>query len=129
MAISTVRECDPMGESKRIKVSEKRQITIPIKFFNELHIEEEVEAYVEDGRLIILPVRHVENGFASEILKDLIEKGYQGEQLYEEFVRLQSEIRPAVERMISDVDSYAKNILKDPSRRKSVDEIFGDMES
>lgn len=125
---NTILECDPMGESKRIKVSEKRQITIPIKFFNDLHIEDEVEAFVENGRLIILPVKHVENGFASEILKDLINQGYQGEELYKEFVRVQSEIRPAVERMLADVDDYAKDILNNPSKQKSVQEIFNELE-
>jgi bifunctional DNA-binding transcriptional regulator/antitoxin component of YhaV-PrlF toxin-antitoxin module len=119
----------PMSsEIRRIKVSEKRQITIPIKFFQQLDIQDEVEVYIENGQLIIQPTRHADRGFAAEILKDLIAQGYQGQLLYDEFVRLQAEIRPAVERLIADVDEYAKGVLADPTRPKTAAEIFAELE-
>jgi antitoxin component of MazEF toxin-antitoxin module len=116
------------SKTKRIKVSEKWQIMISIKFFQQLDIQDEVEVYVENGQLIIQPTRHSDRGFAAEILKDLITQGNQCQPLYDEFVRLQAEIRPAVERLIADVDEYAKGVLADPTRPKTAAEIFAELE-
>jgi bifunctional DNA-binding transcriptional regulator/antitoxin component of YhaV-PrlF toxin-antitoxin module len=38
---------------KRISVSQKRQITIPIEFFNSIGIDKEVECYVQNNAIII----------------------------------------------------------------------------
>ncbi len=57
-------------ETKRIKVSKKRQITIPQRFFEKLNIDDEVECEMTNAEIIIRPVRQ-ETEFAEDILKDI----------------------------------------------------------
>ena len=40
---------------KRISVSQKRQITIPIEFYNDVGIEKEVECYIQNNTIVIRP--------------------------------------------------------------------------
>ena len=53
---------------KRVAVSQKRQITIPIEFYNSLGIEKEVECYVQNKALVIRPVRESSGEFDEQIL-------------------------------------------------------------
>ena len=51
--------------------------------------------------LIIEPARSESGGeFAEQILADLIEEGYSGQELLSEFKARQSKVRPAVEEML-----------------------------
>ena len=43
-------------QKKRISVSQKRQITIPIEFYNKIGIENEVECYIQNNSIVIRPV-------------------------------------------------------------------------
>lgn len=43
-------------DKKRISVSRKRQITIPMKFHQILGIASEVDCYIRDGALVIKPI-------------------------------------------------------------------------
>ena len=112
-------------DTKRISVSNKRQITIPQKFFEKLNIGDEVECIMTKSEIIIRPIRQ-ETEFAEEILKDLVAKGYQGEKLLNEFRNTRAKIRPAVNKMIEEAELAAKN-LKDSGDTK-MNEIFSDME-
>jgi len=96
-------------ETKRISVSRKRQITIPQRFFEKLHIGEEVECIMTNSEIIIRPVRQ-ETEFAEEILKDLITKGYQGEELLAQFRKARTGIRPAINRIIEEAEEVARNL-------------------
>jgi len=109
MSVKTMRRRGYPMESKRISVSRKRQITIPQKFFNRLHIGEEVECIMTDSEIIIRPVRQ-ETEFAEEILKDLIAKGIQGEQLLDEFKKTRTKIRPAIKKMIEEAETIAQDL-------------------
>ena len=44
-------------DKKRIRVSSKRQITIPMKFHELLGMSDEVDCHVRNGALIITPIR------------------------------------------------------------------------
>lgn len=55
--------------------------------------------------------KHVD--FSDLILKDLIEEGYAGEELYKEFVYRKSQIAPALETMISEERPKAKTYTWD----------------
>lgn len=94
-------------ENKRIKISSKRQITIPQQFFNSLGFADEAECSLKDGALIIRPVRQNGGEFAEQILADLLAQGYQGDELLAKFKEAQSKVRPAVERMIQEADAFA----------------------
>ena len=112
-------------ESKIISVSNKRQITIPQKFFEKLNIGQEVECFVNNSEIVIRPIRR-ETEFAEEILKDLVEKGFQGTQLIEEFRKTRSKIRPAIESMINEAEHQSKNLKG--SGNEKMNEIFKDLE-
>ena len=87
---------------KHISVSQKRQITIPIEFYNLVGIEREVECYVQNNAIIIRPIREGGGEFDEQILADLISQGLSGEELLARFKDTRKKIRPAVESLISE---------------------------
>lgn len=91
-------------EVKRIHISSKRQITIPAKYFEALHLEKEVDCIYSNGMIILKPVKQNEDFFLEEALKDLIEKGYSGETLLSEFKKINRKIKPAVESLIAEAN-------------------------
>ena len=109
-------------DRKRISVSRKRQITIPIKFHEILGISSEVDCYVKDGALIIKPIRPEYTGeFAVEILSDLVAQGLSGEQLLTKFTEMNQKVRPAVELLIAEADAIAST----SHNQDKFQEIFG----
>jgi len=108
---------------KRISVSSKRQITIPLQFYNELGIGSEVECFVKDDALVIKPVHDIDQSFAAEILDDLVEQGYQGKELVAKFKEVTGTVRKAVEKMIEEADELAAKLEDDGSSK--VAELFG----
>ena len=108
-------------ENKRIKISSKRQITIPQQFFDSLGFADEAECSLKDGALIIRPVRQNGGEFAEQILADLIRQGYSGEELLEKFKQTQRKIRPAVEAMLAEADRVAES----KSGGYSLEDVFG----
>jgi bifunctional DNA-binding transcriptional regulator/antitoxin component of YhaV-PrlF toxin-antitoxin module len=87
---------------KRISVSQKRQITIPIDFFNSLSIEKEVECYIQNNAIIIRPVRESGGEFDEQILADLISQGLSGQELLSTFKETRRQIRPAMESLLDE---------------------------
>ena len=77
---ATLMERDNM-ERKIISVSKKRQITIPLKYYKHLGLDNEVECTLEDGAIVIRPLNRDSGEFSVEILKDLISQGYSGDEL------------------------------------------------
>ena len=115
-------------ERRRITISSKRQITIPVKYYEALGLSKELECIFANDMIILTPVRKDDPFFAEEILSDLLSQGYSGEKLLTEFKKINRKIRPAVEKLIEEADEIAKAAsvnYKDPT-----DEIFGvDQES
>lgn len=109
-------------ERRRIRISSTRQITIPAKYFNALGPSKEVDCIYANDMLILTPVR-AESAFAEEILSDLIEQGYTGEELLAEFKRVNRKVRPAVEKLIEEADAFAKAASLDYV--DPTDDIFG----
>jgi bifunctional DNA-binding transcriptional regulator/antitoxin component of YhaV-PrlF toxin-antitoxin module len=93
---------------KRISVSRKRQITIPIEFFNSVGIEKEVECFVQNNSIIIRPVQECSGEFDEQILADLISQGLSGEELLVKFKETRRKIRPAVLSLLSDAELAAE---------------------
>lgn len=89
--------------AKRIRVSGKRQITIPISYFKKLGIGGEVDCVLNGDCIEIRPVAdESEKGeFDEYILADLIKEGYSGDELLREFKARKAKIRPAVEKMLA----------------------------
>ncbi|WP_245799751.1 AbrB/MazE/SpoVT family DNA-binding domain-containing protein [Virgibacillus proomii] len=95
------------SEAKRISVSEKRQITIPKRFFEKLGIKESLICELRDDEIVLRPVP-TDDDFSEQILKDLIQEGYDGEFLLTEFKKRKAQIRPAIETLIEEADQAAQ---------------------
>lgn len=106
---------------KRISVSQKRQITIPIEFFSTLGIEKEVECYLQNNALVIRPVRENSGEFDEQILADLISQGLSGKELLEKFKQMRREIRPAVERLLGE----ARLAAASKTQFSTYEDVFG----
>jgi bifunctional DNA-binding transcriptional regulator/antitoxin component of YhaV-PrlF toxin-antitoxin module len=106
---------------KRISVSQKRQITIPIEFYNSVGIDKEVECYVQNNAIVIRPVRDSGGEFDEQILADLIAQGLSGQELLDKFKETRRQIRPAVERLLDEAQLAAQG--KAPSN--TYKDIFG----
>ena len=87
---------------KRISVSQKRQITIPIDFFNAVGVENEVDCYVHNSAIVIRPVRDGGGEFDEEILADLISQGLHGDELLIKFKEVRRKMRPAVKSLLNE---------------------------
>lgn len=117
----TVQRGGNLMFKKRISVSQKRQITIPIEFYNDVGIEKEVECYIQNNAIVIRPVRESGGEFDEEILADLISQGLSGEELLTRFKETRKKIRPAVEGLIAEAELAAKG----KSKYSTYDDIFG----
>ncbi len=94
-------------ESKIIRVSQKRQITIPLKFFEKLNLSNEVECSLEDNAIVIRPLQRNQDEFSVEILRELVSKGYSGEELVQQFEIKRANIKQAVHNMLEEADKIA----------------------
>ena len=106
---------------KIIKVSSKRQITIPIQFFKELDLGSEIECLLEEGRIILPPLHRGPSEFSLEILKDLLAQGYAGDALLEQFEKKGQDIKKATSQMLEEADAMATGKLTSAS----FDQVFG----
>ena len=93
---------------KRISVSQKRQITIPIEFFKSIGIDKEVDCYIQNNSIIIRPVHENMGEFDEEILADLISQGFSGQELFTRFKQARQNIRPAVESLLKEAHLAAE---------------------
>ena len=117
-----IQEDSPM-EQRRIRISSKRQITIPSKYYKALNLSNEVNCIFTNNMLILTPPRNDEPAFAEEILEDLIKQGYSGQKLLNEFKHINRQIRPAIEKLIEEADALAK--AASTNYIDQTDEIFG----
>lgn len=118
--MSTVAmERDSM-DRKIISVSKKRQITIPLKFYEHLKLGSEVECSLEDGKIVIQPLHREPSEFSVEILKDLVSQGYSGDELVKQFEIQSKNIKKAVTDMLEEADAIAAGEKK----AANFDDIF-----
>ena len=110
------------SEKKKVRISSKRQFTIPKQFFSELGFDKEAICMIEGNKLVIIPVADVSGGeFAEQILAELISEGITGEELLAEFKRRQRLVRPAVERMLD----AAKDAALGKGEFMTYEDVFG----
>ena len=96
-------------DKKFIRISSKRQITIPQKYYDILGFEDQAECILNDSAIIIRPVRENTGfDFSEQILGDLISEGYLGEELLKKFSERNAEIKEAENRMLYTADEIAK---------------------
>ena len=106
---------------KRISVSQKRQITIPVDFFNSIGIDKEVDCYIQNNAIVIRPVRDGGGEFDEQILADLISEGLSGQELLVKFKERRNQIRPAVESLLDE----ARLAARGEAPFATLEEVFG----
>lgn len=107
---------------KTIRISEKRQLTIPQKFFEALGFTTEAECILRGNEIVLRPVKEQGGGeFAEQILADLIKQGFSGDQLLAEFKKTQKKVRPAVEAMLTQAEQAARG----EGESYSYNDVFG----
>lgn len=96
-------------DKKYIRISSKRQITIPQKYYDELGFEDQAECILNDGMLTIRPVReNVGFDFSEQILADLISEGYSGDELLKQFKIKSFKMKEAVHDLMDTADNIAE---------------------
>ena len=110
-----------LPERKIVSVTGKRQVTIPIRFFEKLRLGKEVECVLTEEAILLRPLSNSENVFTMEILKDLVSQGYAGDELLEKFTEQRINIDKAIKMLANEADEIAKG------RRKgaTTEDIFG----
>jgi bifunctional DNA-binding transcriptional regulator/antitoxin component of YhaV-PrlF toxin-antitoxin module len=109
-------------DRKIIHVTGKRQITIPLQFYEKLGFGKEAECVLADDAIVLRPLSGSDDNFTMEILKDLISQGYAGDELLEKFAEQQSKIKKAVRILIDEADEIAAGKRKSASTK----DIFGE---
>ena len=94
-------------ERKIINITGKRQVTIPLRFYERLRFGKEVECVLTDNAIVLRPLSNSDDGFAMEILKDLVSQGYSGDELLTKFAEQRANIRKAIDIMIDEADEIA----------------------
>lgn len=98
-------ESNILEMNKTISISSKNQITIPKKVMEHLGFTKEAKIKVSKGSLIVTPVKENEDmEFSDLILEDLIKEGYSGKELLKEFKVRKNNIKPAIQKLISDTE-------------------------
>src|SRR5690625_2542246 len=109
---------------KQIKVSDKRQITIPKRFYDKLGINQEVNCELRGNEIVLRGVPQTED-LSEEILEGLVAQGFEGQNLVREFQKKKSQVRPAVEKMIVESSLAARNLQENGNTE--TEELFGDL--
>lgn len=120
--MKTLERKNKTMKTKKISVSEKRQITIPKDFFDALNIGKEIECGMVDNYIIIKPIReNFTDEFSEYILQDILKEGYKDKDILEEFKKRRNELKKAAKEFNNDIDDEIKNI----SNLKGINEVFG----
>lgn len=109
-------------DRKIISVTGKRQVTIPLKFYEQLNFGKEVECFLTEDSIVLRPFSHSDDSFTMEILRDLVSQGLQGDELLAKFAELHQNIKKAVEIMIVEADEIALGKRKSATTK----DIFGE---
>jgi len=109
-------------DRKIISISMKHQLTIPQRYYETLGFDNEAECILQEGGLLIRPVRSADGGeFSAQILADLLSQGYEGQELLDKFKQYSEAIQPAVQKMLRESVKYARN----GNGRIPIDGLFG----
>ena len=109
-------------ERKIINVTGKRQVTIPIKFYEKLGFGREVECFLTHDSVVIKPLAENDDNFSMEILKDLVSQGYGGEELLLKFAEQRINVKKAIGILIDEADEIAAGKCDTVSTK----DIFGE---
>ena len=104
-------------ERKIINVTGKRQVTIPLKFYEQLSFGKEVECLLTSDSIVIRPLSNSDDGFTMEILRDLVSQGLNGDELLAKFAEQRNKIKKAVGLLIDEADEIAGGRRERPTTK------------
>ena len=99
-----------------IKISSKRQITIPAKWYREKQFNEYALIEWMDEGLLIKPVDIEREDLTLAILRELVSKGYSGDELVEKYIELRGKVSPLEKRMLEADADIAEGAPSEPAR-------------
>ena len=88
-----------LAEPQIIKISSKRQITIPAKIYQEAGYKEYALCTWTDKGMLLQPLDVDDEDVTVDILRYLVEEGYEGEDLIAQYQVLKRKIVPIVEKL------------------------------
>ena len=109
-------------ERKIISVTGKRQVTIPLKFYEKLRFGKEVECFLTNDAIVLRPFSNTDDNFTMEILRDLVSQGFNGDELIVKFAEQRQSIQKAVGLLINEADEIAEG----KRNAATTKDIFGD---
>lgn len=86
------RVVEPRREPRIIKISSKRQITIPADVYAEAGFAEYALLSWDDGGFTVRPVDVHDEDATVRILRQLLAQGYNGEELVDEYEKIKNKI-------------------------------------
>lgn len=96
-----------------ISVSNKRQITIPQKYFEILGFSNQAECVLQNNAIVIRPIREDSGSeFSEQILADLIAQGFSGQELLIKFKEMSKRSALALSKLVDEADSIARGEKK-----------------
>ena len=110
---------------KIVSISQKRQITIPQKYFSRFHFGCHAKISVLDNGILVEPAENIFNSsgeFDVQVLQDLIQQGFNGQGLIEAFKEQREKIPSAIKAMKEE----AHNIACGTSDFEKTEDIFGE---
>ena len=111
-------------DRKIINVTDKRQVTIPLRFYEKLRFGKEIECLLTNDAVVLRPFTNTDDNlnFTMEILKDLVSQGYNGDELLTKFEEQSVNIRKSICALIEEADEIAEGKRKGVSTK----DIFGE---
>ena len=108
---------------KQVAVSNKRQITIPKKFYDEYGFGDRVLIEPHGNHLVIKPLTEGFTDFSQEILADIIEDGFKDpKEIQAEFAHRKEQMGRAVRSLVNDAKKNGEKMTVDELFREDDDE-------
>jgi len=119
-----------MSKNKIATITQKRQITIPKDFFEELNLKPgKIKCYIEDGKIILEPLDSSNVwDFSTTILKELVSEGYEGDELLKEFKNRKTMLKESMAAMVAEAKEEIKE-QKVKDAEQVFEEIFSDFDN
>jgi bifunctional DNA-binding transcriptional regulator/antitoxin component of YhaV-PrlF toxin-antitoxin module len=119
-------------EYRDIKITSKRQLTIPKAFFDYLGIEDMVHAYLFDDGILIKPAqkRSIQEMDIETIVRKVMNEGYSGNAMADEIAHRIKQYNDAMDRRIEEFldDMTSDEVPEDQGDEFNGLEMFFDQE-
>lgn len=102
--VGEFEESNSIQEYRSIKITSKRQLTIPKTFFDSLELRESVQAYLLPDAIVLKPAHEkktVQQEDIEQIVKNVLDEGYIADELADEIARRVKEYNQFLDKKIN----------------------------